>query len=116
MSTENPIQTLNQQTSGARPIPSWEEFEAGTAQKSTTSNVSALESSFGKFEGKDKLTEENVAVALTFLNCDVGSTNADEVEAVCRLLDLEDVNREELERYLRTKSTVEHDFSFHSIT
>ena len=57
----------------------------------------------GKFEMEDKLTEENLAVALTFLNCDVGSTTADEVEAVWRLLDLEGGSRGELEEYLLSR-------------
>ena len=110
-STENPIQTLIQQTSGKRPIPSWEDFDAGFseffeshAQNSTSSNVSVLESSFGKFEVEHKLTEENVAVALTFLGCDVASTNADEVENVWRLIDVEGSSREELEEYLLSVS------------
>lgn len=65
-----------------------------------SSEVSILESSFGSFDVKDKLTEENVSVALTFLGCDVGSTTADEVEAVLRLLDVQGSSRGELEEYL----------------
>lgn len=111
-STENPIQTLIQQTSGARPIPSWDDFEAGIsafheprAQNPTAlSEVSLLESSFGRFDVKDQLTEENVAVALTFLGCDIGSTNADEIEEVWYLLDLQGGSREELEEYLLSVS------------
>ena len=67
-----------------------------------------LESAFGSFDMTDKLTdkltEENVAVALTFLGCDIGSTNADEIEAVLRLLDLQAGSREELEKYLLSVS------------
>ena len=111
-STENPIQTLIQQISGARPIPSWADFERGIsafheprAQNPTSlSEVSVLERSFGSFEVKNELTEENVAVALTFLGCEVGSTTADEVEAVWNLLDLQGVSRGELEEYLRSVS------------
>ncbi|KAF6237476.1 hypothetical protein HO173_004366 [Letharia columbiana] len=52
------------------------------------------------FDVKDKVTEENVAVALTFLGCDVGSTIADGIEAVWRLLDVEGGSRGKLEEYL----------------
>ena len=116
LSVENAIQTLIQQTSGARPIPSWSEFEAGTSSfhgprarnPTSLSEVRVLESAFGSFDMTDKLTdkltEENVAVALTFLGCDIGSTNADEIEAVLRLLDLQAGSREELEKYLLSVS------------
>ena len=111
-SPENPIQTLIQQTSGARPIPNWSDFEAGIsafhkqphAQQSPSSDISVLENSFGGIHVKDKLTEENVDVALTFLGCDVKSTTADEIEAVLRLLDVQGGSRGELEQYLTSVS------------
>ena len=108
-SLENPIQTLIQQTSGARPIPSWPDFEAGISPfheraQSSTSDESMLEISFGSFDAKDKLTEENVSVALTFLGCDVTSTTADEIEAVWVLLDVQGGTRGELEEYLHSAS------------
>lgn len=60
-SPENPIQTLIQQTSGARPIPNWSDFEAGISafheqqhtQQSTSSDISVLENSFGRFDLSD---------------------------------------------------------------
>lgn len=108
-SPENPIQTLIQQTSGARPIPSWSDFEAGISPfheraQSSTSDESLFEISFGSFDAKDKLTEENVSVALTFLGCDVKSTTADEIQAVWVLLDVQGGTRGELEEYLHSAS------------
>lgn len=68
---ENPIRSLIQQTSGARPI------QAGIStfherSQSSTSHASSLEISFGSFDNaEDNLNEDNVAVALTFLGRDI---------------------------------------------
>ena len=97
------------QTSGARPIPTWSDFEAGISAfheraQSSTSDVSTATISSGSFDTNDKLTEENVAVALTFLGCDVKSTTSDEIQAVWSLLDVQGGTREELEEYLLSAS------------
>ena len=103
---QNPMQILMQQVSGARPIPSWADFEAGLsafherAQTSMSEDASTLEVPFGSLNVKDRLIEEDVAVALTFLGCDVKSTTADEIEAVWVLLDVQGGSRGELEEYL----------------
>ena len=102
-----PIQILIQQTSGARPVPSWADFEAGISAfhergQSSGSDTRILEASLGNLGLKDKLIEENVAVALTFLGCDVRSTTADEIQAVWALLGLQGGTRSELEQYLKS--------------
>ena len=106
---ENAFQTLIQQISGARPIPSWSDFEAGISAfhergQSSMSNASMSEIVFGSFNARDELTEENVAVALTFLGCDVKSTTAGEIEAVWELLDVQGGTRGQLEKYLQSVS------------
>lgn len=108
-SPENAIQILIQQTSGARPIPSWSDFEAGISafhqqRQSSMSDASMSEILFGSFNTKDELTEENVAVALTFLGCDVKATTAEEIEAVWELLDVQGGLRGQLEKYLQSAS------------
>ena len=105
-SPESPIQILIQKVSSAHPIPSWADFEAGISafhERGQSSNPDAkmLEALFSSLRIKDKLIEENVAVALTFLNCDIKSTTVDEIESVWVLLDLEGVTRGELEEYLK---------------
>ena len=107
-SQAHPIQVLIQRTSSARPIPSWVDFEAGVSAfheqaQSSVSDIRMLEVSFGSLGMKDTLIEEHVAVALTFLGCDVMSTSADEIEAVWGLLDLQGSTHGELEEYLALK-------------
>ena len=78
-SSQNPIQVLIQQVSSARPIPNWADFEAGISAfhergQNSTSDVSMLEVPFGSLSIRDQSIGENVAVALTFLDCDINST------------------------------------------
>ena len=63
-------------------------------------DANTLEVPFGSLNVKDRFIEEEVAVALTFLGCDVKSTTADEIEAVWVLLDVQGGSRGELEEYL----------------
>ncbi|KAF6223660.1 hypothetical protein HO133_000503 [Letharia lupina] len=105
----NRIHTLIQQTSGARPIPIWADFAAGISTfheraQSSTSHASVSEISFGSLDANGKLTEESVAVALTFLGCDITSTTADEIEAVWILLGVQEGTRDELEEFLLSAS------------
>lgn len=106
----NRIHTLIQQTSGARPIPIWADFAAGISTfheraQSSTSHASVSEISFGSLDDANgKLTEESVAVALTFLGCNITSTTADEIEAVWILLGVQEGTRDELEEFLLSAS------------
>ena len=103
---QNPLQILMQQVSGSRPIPSLADFEAGLSAfheraQSLRSDANTLEVPFGGLNVKHRFIEEDVAVALTFLGCDVKSTTADEIEAVWVLLDVQGGSRGELEEYLK---------------
>lgn len=64
------------------------------------SDVSMLEVPFGSLSIRDQSIGENVAVALTFLDCDISSTTADEIESVWGLLGLQGGAPGELEEYL----------------
>lgn len=104
--SQSPIQLLIQQVSSARPIPSWADFEAGISAfhergQSSMSDVSMLEVPFGSLSIRDQSIGENVAVALTFLDCDINSTTADEIKSVWDLLGLQGGAPGELEEYLR---------------
>lgn len=105
-SSQSPIQILMQQVSSTRPIPSWADFEAGISAfheqgQSSTSDVKMLEVPIGSLSIAEQSIGENVAVALTFLDCDIKATTADEIESVWGLLGLEGGARGELEEYLR---------------
>ena len=104
---QNPWQILMQQVSGASPIPSWADFEAGISAfhhertQSSTADANTLEVPFGSLNVNDRFIEDDIAVALTFLGCDIKSTTPDDIEAVWVLLDVQGGNRGELEEYLK---------------